>query len=338
MFVKLEHCCKYIVLFAFVLGSASSANAGMGAGCASKSQWILGNSAYSQAVATHCEKFLTAQNSCKAHKTWRQNPNGIISYDYSDWNVIKNFANGHGLTPRCHALVWLEQTPAWFYQLSNSQLRAGAMGAVTAAINNGARHLEIVNEPERGLGIYEKLGPQFIGDLYRHARQRCPSCTLAINFLNPPSISYIRAIDYPVNVIGLEAHIGNSVPNWEGWIREVRAMGYQVLITEYDQPSTTREPAQSFAAMAKRAGVNGFIVWNLVTMPDDSWRRGAPLDYPSMTPNAMYSGLVAGLTGQPTQPPPSILPPPPTVSPPPPTGTTGKTCIILSFSLTTICY
>lgn len=263
--------------------------------CGTKAKWLLSDSAYSQAVATHCEGYLTAQVECKAHKTWVQGSN---NYDYSGFNTVKSFADAHGLVPRCHALIWLEQQPDWFSGLSNSQLREKAMGAIDAAVANGARHLEIVNEPERGLGVFEKLGPNFIGDLYRHARQQCPSCPLAINFLNPPPLSYIQAIDYPVDIVGVEGHIGNSVPDWSDWIKRVKGLGYRVFITEFDTPSATREPAESFAKMTKSAGVDAFIVWNITNMPDDSWQRGAPLNYPSMTPNPMYDGLVAGLSGQ----------------------------------------
>mgnify|MGYP001573275339 CR=1 FL=1 len=263
-------------------------------GCATKAKW-LADPAYAEAVATYCKDFLTAQVDAKAHKTWIQGTNGTVTYNYSDFNIVKNFANAHGMTVRAHALIWGESQPAWFSQLSASQLRAGALGAIDAALDAGARHLEIVNEPERGLGVFDQLGPEFIGDLYEHAAQRCPSCTLAINYLNPPSVSSIAAIDYPLDVIGIEGHLGNSVPNWSDFVQQVKGLGYQVFITEADQSFVAREPIQTFASQMMSAGVDAFIVWNLTKFPDDSWQSAAPLDYPSLAENEMYVGLVEGL-------------------------------------------
>lgn len=270
-------------------------------GCGTKANWLLSDSIYSQAVATYCEGYLTAQSECKAARTWKRDGQGNISFDFSDWVVVRQFAAGHGLIPRCHALIWRDGNPSWIRNLSASQLRDAAFRSLAAAINAGAQHLEIVNEPEGGLGPYRVLGQGFIGDLYRYARQRCSSCTLAINFFTNPSLSYLQGLKaegIPIDVVGLESHIGSSAPDWTGYIRQVKALGYKVFITEFDTPSATREPAQTFAFRARAAGVDGFIVWNLVNMPDDTWKRGTPLNYPSMTSNAMYDGIVAGLNGQ----------------------------------------
>lgn len=280
----------YIILFL-----SDSVNADLGCGVKER---FLDDPVYSQTIAQHCDSYLTAQVECKASHYLKQDSQGNISYDFSEWRKIRDFAHAHGLIPRCHALFWRDGNPAWMNDLSPSDLRSVAFGAIDAALAAGARDIELWNEPERGMGVYDKLGQGFIGEVYRYTAQRCPSCTLGVNYFQNPSLSTIEAIDYPVDVIGLESHLGSSAPDWTAYIQAIRGMGYDVYITEFDQSdSNSQEPAKSFSAMTRHAGVDAFIVWNLMphsSQGSDPGLRGTPFDSQGRL-TQMGIGLFAGL-------------------------------------------
>ncbi len=153
-------------------------------------------------------------------------------FSFSDADRQLAYAKRNQMTVRGHALVWHRQLPGWLESLEPTPLRQ----ALERHVQHVASHTrgrviswDVVNEPldEQGHGLrrslwLEKLGPDYIADALRWARQADPKARLLINDYglegdDPQTarkrVSLLTLIDQlqrdgvPLDGIGLQAHL-----------------------------------------------------------------------------------------------------------------------------------
>ena len=188
---------------------------------------------------------------------------GNFSFTEADRQLA--FARRQGLAVRGHALVWHRQLPPWLDGLTHDALRQALerhVRGVAAHTRGQVRSWDVVNEPldEQGHGLrqslwLEKLGPGYIADALRWARQADPKARLLINDYglegDDPQTARKRAallalVDalqrerVPLDGIGLQAHLlapKEGEPRFStlpAFLQELRRRGLAVEITELD--------------------------------------------------------------------------------------------------------
>jgi len=186
-------------------------------------------------------------------------------FSFSDADRQLAYAKRNQMTVRGHALVWHRQLPGWLESLEPTPLRQ----ALERHVQHVASHTrgrviswDVVNEPldEQGHGLrrslwLEKLGPDYIADALRWARQADPKARLLINDYglegdDPQTarkrVSLLTLIDQlqrdgvPLDGIGLQAHLvapREGEPRFAtlpAFLQQLRQRGLEVEITELD--------------------------------------------------------------------------------------------------------
>ena len=175
------------------------------------------------------------------------------------------FSARHRLALRGHTLVWHQQLPAWLSGLPAPQLRAALERHVRTLVGYGRGRIQswdVINEPidPEGQGLrrslwLDTLGPAYIADALRWARQADPAARLLINDYglegdDPQTarkrVAMLQLVDdlkrrgVPLDGIGLQAHLlapAEGSPTFRtlpAFLAELRRRGLQVEITELD--------------------------------------------------------------------------------------------------------
>lgn len=186
-------------------------------------------------------------------------------FNFTEADRQLTFARRHGLAVRGHALVWHRQLPPWLDGLTPNALRQALerhVRGVAGHTRGQVRSWDVVNEPldEQGHGLrrslwLEQLGPGYIADALRWARQADPKARLLINDYglegdDPQTArkreSLLALIDnlqrdgVPLDGIGLQAHLlapkegAARFATLPAFLQELRRRGLAVEITELD--------------------------------------------------------------------------------------------------------
>ncbi len=194
------------------------------------------------------------------------------TFDDADWMV--DFCQSHDMVVHGHNLCWNSPTanPSWFPSVLT---RANAAKQLTEYITTVMTHYrgrieswDVVNEPvvfwsRRSDGLYpgiwtSLLGPQYLDIAFHAAKAADPGALRVLNCYyveqNQPDFERTRQLTIllldqllkrgvPVQAIGIESHLDASAPfggvAFLEFIKRVRGMGLQVLITELDANDTS---------------------------------------------------------------------------------------------------
>ena len=189
------------------------------------------------------------------------------TFDDADWMV--NFCQSHDMLVHGHNLCWNSPTanPSWFPSVLTKQNAAQQLTdhimTVVGRYRGRIESWDVVNEPvvfwsKRPDGLYpgvwiNLLGPEYLDIAFRAARAADPGALLVLNCYyveqDQPNFERTRELTIallqqllkrgvPVQAIGIESHLDASAPfggpAFLEFIKRVRALGLQVLITELD--------------------------------------------------------------------------------------------------------
>ncbi|MFF7952400.1 endo-1,4-beta-xylanase [Streptomyces griseorubiginosus] len=219
-------------------------------------------------------------------------------FDFSAGDEIVNLARAHHQKVRGHTLVWHSQLPDW---VTSRTWTAGELRAVLKKhIQTEVRHYrgkvfawDVVNEAFNEDGTYREtvfyktLGPGYIADALRWARQADPKVKLYLNDYNIEAVGAksdayynlakeLKAQGVPLDGIGLQAHLALQYgypTTLEDNLRRFSKLGLDTALTEVDirmiLPATEEKLAQQAewyadvtdACLAVRRCV-GITVWD----------------------------------------------------------------------------
>ncbi len=261
-----------------------------------------------QAVVPRHFNSIVAEDSMK----WGSLAPRVGQYDFAAADAIADFAARSGVRLRGHTLLWRDQQPADLAEQVAAavdpaqHLRALIEQHFTAVLpryRGRVAQWDVVNEPlEVGRGVldanlfYRTLGPGYIADAFRLARQLDPEAALCLNeFLLSHSaddgkalglaalVRDLRADGVPVDVVGLQGHFFGflNIPTqaeWERLLRLFTDLGVRVELTQVDvslrsfdgDPEPLGRQAEAYAALAAAClavpGCEAITVWGI----DDS--------------------------------------------------------------------
>ncbi|MCX7283545.1 MAG: endo-1,4-beta-xylanase [Novosphingobium sp.] len=203
---------------------------------------------------------------------WQAIRPSATSFDFSAFDGTADFARRHGLALRGHTLLWHRPKwmPGWMETHDFGARPATAAAAmmtahvktVCARYNGRMSSYDVVNEtvlPEGGQLAQTRLsqamgGTEALVDLAFHtARRAAPGVQLVYNDYmswEPGNelhrkgvlalLEGFRKRGTPVDALGVQSHLIAPVPGasqqreWRQFIDEVVAMGYGLVITEFD--------------------------------------------------------------------------------------------------------
>jgi endo-1,4-beta-xylanase len=216
---------------------------------------------------------VAAQCNCLVPETALSWNTGLESFyegklDFSDADIIIDFAKKHRLPLRGHYLLWYQGVPDWFKALPDA---ASAEAAVVRFITTMCTRFkdavfcwEVVNEPInlkderpdnlRRAGLLDKLGPGFIDLAHHVARATDPNARLVVNDYgfeydlpeqNKKRDALLRLLERmkkagtPVDTFGVQAHLRTggypmSQAKLQKFFAEIAGMGLDIHITELD--------------------------------------------------------------------------------------------------------
>lgn len=224
-------------------------------GAAVSSVGLFGDASYRSTVLNRFDS-ITAENEMKFDALEPQQ--GV--FDFSTADRLLSFAQQNGKTLRGHVLVWGSALPGWLTSRSwtRDQLLAvlkNHIQTVVAHYKGQVKAWDVVNEAWNFDGTwrqnfwYQNLGPEYVEDAFRWAREADPGAQLFYNDysaerLNPKSdaiyamLSDFRARGVPIDGAGFQAHA------WKDWLASANglranlsrfgALGLDVELTEMD--------------------------------------------------------------------------------------------------------
>jgi len=266
------------------------------------------------------------------------------TFDFAGLDAIIAWGQARARPTRGHALVWHEAFPEWAAAaVAESPARARAVMAahiarVVSATRGRIRDWDVVNEvvadppgsdtpqPDgelRNTPFLRALGPSYIETALRLAREQDATLRLVLNDYGVEEdtpwaaekrrrlLALVRGLvakRVPLDAVGLQAHLQLRNPFnpavFAGFVRDLRAEGLAVLVTELDiregdappadyppRDGIVAERAAAFVAAAAEGGVRTIMTWGLVdryswlvtdaavARPDGKLHRGLPLDW-----------------------------------------------------------
>lgn len=187
-----------------------------------------------------------------------------------DWsNADRSVALGDALNcaVRGHTLVWHASMPTWALQIANAadaeRHLVAHIEAIVSRYKGRITSWDVVNEPlednattvgeYRRSMWYRNLGERYLEIAFRTAAAVDPSCQLVLNEFGietaTPSdrgkrqafkvvVQRLRDKGVPLHAVGIQGHIqAEQAIDREGlaaFVRDVKAMGLDVLVTELD--------------------------------------------------------------------------------------------------------
>ncbi|WP_405904268.1 endo-1,4-beta-xylanase [Streptomyces sp. NBC_00656] len=197
------------------------------------------------------------------------------TYDWAAADELVDFARANGQLVRGHTLLWHNQLPAW---LTEGDFSAGELRAILRKhITDEAGHFkgriwqwDVVNEAFNDDGTLRdsiwlrKLGPGYIADAFRWARQADPKAKLFINDYNIEGVNAkstalhdlvveLRKQHVPIDGVGIQGHLSvqyNAPHDIADNMKRFDDLGLETAITEADvrvpMPSdSTKQEAQA---------------------------------------------------------------------------------------------
>lgn len=250
-------------------------------------------------------------------------------YNWKTADSIVDFARMTGKRVRWHTLVWHNQSPDWIFKNANGTKVSKSVlnmrlkeyiQTVVGRYRGKVSSYDVVNEVlsdraglrtgAEGSQWYDILGPEFIDNAFRWARQADPDVQLVINDYNLASSQRKRQEMYklvkgmkergvPVDAVGMQMHISvghPSVKDVEDTIALFASLGVKVVITELDmsiyasdgekqkvasdaillaQARKYRDLFTVFERAAAKGWLDTVLVWGL--SDDRSWLNDFPV-------------------------------------------------------------
>jgi endo-1,4-beta-xylanase len=224
------------------------------AGAAVQASLLRTDDAYAAAVARHFS-YLTAEFEMKWGHIERERGTRV----FGPADEIVAFAQARGIRVKGHALVWHGDSPAWLESLTPAELRAALRDHIHDEVGRYRGRVvawDVVNEAiaENGGGLRDtvflrKLGPGYLADAFRWAREADPDVLLVYNDyggegLNRKSddvyelVSGLVREGAPIGGVGLQMHLdAAALPPAADVARNLRRLaelGLVVNVSEMD--------------------------------------------------------------------------------------------------------
>ena len=310
-------------------------------GAAVRGDALTSDAAYAAAIASRC-RLIVPEGSLK----WPVLRPSEAEFRFEEADRIAAFAVRHGLGLRGHTLAWYGGMPAWAEAITS---RAQAERVLTHHIETVVSRYrgvidswDVVNEPTpehplardelRAFVWTRTLGPDYIPIAFRAAAAADPSARLVLNEYDiefeGARFAQRRAIllgiarnlvdaGVPIHAIGLQGHLFADRridrDGLQAFLREIKAMGLDVLVTELDvidhslpsdvsvRDARVAETARGFlSAVAEVMPPSAILTWGIsdrytwvpmyFTREDGMPNRPLPLDA-DMRPKPMMSVL-----------------------------------------------
>lgn len=284
------------------IGTGPSAHASYGA--AVRGEALANDPAYAEAVAARC-RTIVPESSLK----WTAIRPKRETFDFGDADRIAAFASGRGIGLRGHTLAWYGGMPAWTDAITS---RAEAERVLTEHIEKVVSRYaglitswDVVNEPIpddpasakdlRPFVWSRTLGADYLPIAFRAAAAADPTARLVLNEYDVEFVGgrFTRKRDAllriardlldagaPLHAIGLQAHLPADRTidrdGLQGFLREIRAMKLDVLVTELDVIDATlpgpveardrrvAETAQAFlSAVSEVLPPSAILTWGI---------------------------------------------------------------------------
>lgn len=301
----------------------------------------LQNRPYATAVAKQLN-MLVPENELK----WKHTQPQPGVFDFSGYNQLAAFATAHSMAVRGHTLVWHTGMPEWAKDALETGTKRDATEMMTSHIHAMLAHTaplikdwDVVNEAidpnstrpdflrENTLWMHA-LGEDYVMQAYKLAHAANPKLTLTYNdysleYADGASIRRragvlhllrrLKQAGLPVKQLGLQSHLACHRPlggkAFTDFLRQVRALGIKVIVTELDLklekvPGTDAERLAAGAHYAsvylkmlqQDAPLDTVLCWGLsspysfMTLKDPSTLDPLPLDG-DMNPLPLWNTL-----------------------------------------------
>ncbi|MDR0784593.1 MAG: endo-1,4-beta-xylanase [Treponema sp.] len=242
-------------------------------------------------------------------------------YNWGPADKIVDFAMNTGNRVRWHTLVWHSQNPDWLFKGAGAT-KAGLDQRMKTYIQTVMRKYrgdvdsyDVVNEVLDENGKLRNsewlriIGPEYINNAFRYAREADPKAQLVINDYNLASnprkrqgmydlVKDLKARGVPVDAIGMQMHIdikNPSVSAIKETIELFASLGVKVLVTEMDMsiytsdtepkktvtPAILQEQATRYRAIFdvfkeeyQKKNLDAVVIWG--TSDNLSWKNDFP--------------------------------------------------------------
>ncbi|KAJ4419049.1 hypothetical protein N0V82_005172 [Gnomoniopsis sp. IMI 355080] len=222
------------------------------------------------------------------------------TFDYTEGDVVVDFAQNNSQIVRCHNLVWYSQLPSWIS--SDTWTNETLTSAMTTHITNEVTHYkgqcyawDVVNEALSDSGgyrdspFYTTIGEYYIPIAFAAAAAADPDAKMYYNDYNIEYtgtkltealaiVDLIQGAGVQIDGVGLQGHfvVGstNTADEYADVLSQFTAKGVEVAYTELDirhpsLPPTTdqiEEQAVGYAAVVQAClqtdGCVGVTVWD----------------------------------------------------------------------------
>jgi endo-1,4-beta-xylanase len=231
-----------------------AAAGGKWVGAAVQSGYLASEPDYVAALGRHFS-YLTAEYEMKWDPIQRQR--GV--FDFSGGDAIVAFAEANGMRVKGHALVWHGATPSWVGTLSPRDLRDAVANHIRTVAGHYRDHVaawDVVNEAVAtdGSGLRDTvflrgLGPDYIADAFRTARQADPQALLFYNEYDAEGkglksdrvyelVKGLKQGGVPIDGVGMQMHVdATSYPqpsDIAANMQRLVSLGLLVNISEMD--------------------------------------------------------------------------------------------------------
>lgn len=188
------------------------------------------------------------------------------TYDFSDCDMIVNFARKHGLAVRGHTLLWHLSVPRWaiarIEETRDWSIVENHIRTVVSRYGDAVDQWDVVNEPIDAYGpdglrenlFYQAYGRDYIEQSIRLTHEIAPN---ARTFINDYSLEYafseeqgrrlalialaerLLSRGVPLSGIGVQAHLdlrkgAIAEDDIKGFFAAIKSMGLEIAITELD--------------------------------------------------------------------------------------------------------
>ncbi len=223
-------------------------------GSAVDNNQLTNDAAYANLLGSEFNQ-VTPENAMKWDATEPQR--GQFSFTRGD--QIVSFATQHNQIVRGHTLVWHSQLPGWLTggNFTNDELNQILQNHVTSVAGHYAGQVQawdVVNEPFNEDGSLrssiwlQRLGPGYIANALRWARQADPNAKLYLNDYNIEGINAksdamynlvrsLRQQGVPIDGVGIQGHLAIQYgfpSSLQQNIQRFADLGVDVAITELD--------------------------------------------------------------------------------------------------------
>jgi endo-1,4-beta-xylanase len=210
---------------------------------------------------------------------------------YGKLDSIARFAKERGTSVIGHTLLWYHTIPKWLAQVDDKKELTAAIETYVSETVTRFRGFvvrwDVVNEPIRvpdgadGLRrslFLDRLGPDYLKIAFAAAKAADPTVSLCCNefgfeYRKPDDIAKraaflkllrrLRDENVAIDCVGLQSHLDASsqldLDGIAAMVREIKALGYKVAITELDVIDTSLDADEEARDRAVAAHVKDYL-------------------------------------------------------------------------------